>query len=211
MLRTKSILLALLGMASALSARAQVVTPISYDMPNGQGVASGGNFNYWDLNYNGTGNTSVDSAPLAGGRGDLTDGVVATDNWFNVENLAGTGPYVGWRDVNPTITFHFSQELSLNAMFIDADDSDGAGGVSYPLAIVVNGGSPIPLSDPAGSAPHRIVINLGGINADGLAVQLLRRNTWVFASEFSFWGVPEPSSAALFGLASVALLCRRKR
>jgi len=48
----------------------------SYDMNNGDGQASGGSFNYWDRFYTGTGATTTDDAPLNGGVGDLTDGIV---------------------------------------------------------------------------------------------------------------------------------------
>ena len=36
----------------------------SYDMPNGDGQAHSGSFNYWDLAYSGSGATSTDGAPL---------------------------------------------------------------------------------------------------------------------------------------------------
>src|SRR5438067_2130557 len=72
------------------------LTPISYDMPNGFGRASGGMYNYWDKQYTGTGSTMTDGALLTGGLGDLTDGVIAGGHWYDVENIQGTGPYVGW-------------------------------------------------------------------------------------------------------------------
>ena len=60
---------------------AALVPVTSYSMPNGDGQASGGTFNYWDKNYTGSGATTTDGAPLTGGTGDLTDGVTASDIW----------------------------------------------------------------------------------------------------------------------------------
>jgi hypothetical protein len=88
----------------AAPARAAQIFASSYAMPNGYGTATGGNFNYWDLNYTGSGSTNVDGAPLSGGLGDLTDGIIASGRWNTVENGAGTGPYVGWQTVHPTIS-----------------------------------------------------------------------------------------------------------
>ena len=36
-------------------AQAAPISPSSYDMLNGNGRASAGTFNYWDLSYNGSG------------------------------------------------------------------------------------------------------------------------------------------------------------
>src|SRR6516164_5693457 len=70
------------------NAFAGVLAVSSYDMPNGAGQASGAGpagFNYWDGTYNGTGNVHQDSAPLSGGVGALTDGIISTQPFFNVE------------------------------------------------------------------------------------------------------------------------------
>ena len=93
---------AILGLflAFAATAEASFVTPTSYDMPNGYT----GSYEYWDESYTGSGNTAADGDPLSGGLGDLTDGVVASDNWYVVEAPLGPGPYVGWT-IDPTISF----------------------------------------------------------------------------------------------------------
>ena len=64
------------------------VNPVSYDMPNG-GSDSG--FYYWDRKYLSPDNMT-DYGNLTGGLGDLTDGTVASENFYLVENVAGTGP-----------------------------------------------------------------------------------------------------------------------
>src|SRR5215471_20513042 len=101
----------LLAILWATQVFAIILTPLSYDMLNGNGQASGGAYNYWDKFYTGAGNTMQDNAFLSGGLGDLTDGIVTNEHWFNVENSAGTGPYVGWLFLNPTVVFHFSGGL----------------------------------------------------------------------------------------------------
>ncbi len=92
----------LISLATIGTANALQITPISYDMENGGGSK------YWDKKYNGTGNTSVNYAPLSGGVGYLTDGIIPTQNWNDVEVADGTGPYVGWENRNPVITFNFA-------------------------------------------------------------------------------------------------------
>jgi hypothetical protein len=72
------LLLLLLAPTAVVSAP---VTPPSYDMPNGQI----GRFTYFDESYNGNGNTAQADAPLSGGLGDLTDGIVTNARWFDAE------------------------------------------------------------------------------------------------------------------------------
>ena len=91
---------------------------------------------------------TTDGAPLSGGLGDLTDGVIATDNWVVTEPPAGNGPYVGWT-IDPVITFNFAPGTTVNAMTIYVDDANGNGGVSTPGGVRINGGAPIGLADPA--------------------------------------------------------------
>ena len=212
-LRT-SLTAALMAFAVIPMAQAATVNPTSYAMENGNGQASGGSFNYWDLNYTGTGNTNVDGSPLSGGLGDLTDGIIATDNWFNTENGAGTGPYVGWLNKNPLIDFFFDAVQSFTSVTFYVDDAEGAGGVSQPASITVNGTNYLTLLNP-GSAPFAITIELGSLFADELNVQIFASNAWVFVSEVTFDGVPAPvplpaGGVLLLGaLAGLAALRRR--
>ncbi|MGE0594460.1 MAG: PEP-CTERM sorting domain-containing protein [Vicinamibacterales bacterium] len=209
---------ALLVLLPTLVAAAPIL-PTSYDMPNGHGQASGGTFNYWDLSYSGVGSTNVDGAPLSGGHGDLTDGIVAGDIWFNVENAAGTGPYVGWRNIDPRIDFHFASVVEFLSVRIHLDDANGFGSVNLPTAVRFTAGAAtttINVVDPAGSAPLWVNFDLAGLGFAGsaLSVELLRKNQWVFASEFEFDGraVPEPSMLLLaaLGLGAGARRVRRR-
>ena len=197
-------------------ARADVITPTAYAMPNGNGQATGGQFNYWDLNYTGSGSTTTDGDPLSGGLGDLTDGVVAPDNWFNVENAAGTGPYVGWLGIDPVLTFSFAAPATFTQVRVHFDDSDGTGGVSLPASVRINDGTTdfdFPVTDPGTSNPIWVDFTLPGVTTDELTLTFFRGNAWVFASEVEFIGtqaVPAPAGVVL-ALAGLGLLgCVRR-
>lgn len=209
------VLLAIVMLSASQSVEATPVLPTSYNMPNGFGQANGGSFNYWDRFYSGGGATTTDGVPLSGGLGDLTDGVIASSNWNVVENAAGTGPYVGWLNINPTITFNFAATQQFQSVRIYFDDANGAGAVSAPLNVIING-STFPVTDPAGSAPFFVDFNIRSLNTNQLTIQLTRNNLWVFASEFTFDAVtttkvPEAASLLLFGVGFAVIWGWRRR
>jgi hypothetical protein len=210
----------LAALALASPAAATQIFATSYDTPNGDGQAHSGSFNYWDLNYSGAGTTNVDGAALTGGVGDLTDGVIASDFWFNTENAAGTGPYVGWRgDVgvhNPTVTFHFAGLPTISSITVYLDNSQ-TGGVGTPDQILLDGVSHA-FAGPAGGTIGSVTFD--GLNLAGAThtIQFIQNTTfvWTFISEVTFdgaAGIPEPASWALMiaGFGVVGAAARRRR
>lgn len=205
MIRAAAALIACLAYTGAGAA----LPPDSYSMPNG----GTGSFNYWDESYDGIGCKTCDFAPLTGGTGDLTDGVIATQNWIVVEPPAGNGPYVGW-SINPTITFHWDEQVTLDAATFWFDDSNGNGSVRPPSSVVVNG-STFLVPDPAGSAPFAFTASGLSFTGNDLVVTINRRDVWMFLSEVQFDAVaaiPEPQTYALLlaGLGLLGFAARRR-
>lgn len=220
-MKTLAALLAVAACAVSLPVSAAQISSLSYDMRNGQGQASGGSANYWDLGYSGSGATNVDGAPLSGGSGDLTNGVAASGLWFNVENAGGGGPYVGWYTQvvpNPTITFAFAGTPTIDTIRIHVDNSL-TGGVAQPGSYLVNGNAWgfTPLAD---NTFGWVTLTGAPVSGNSLSLQLIHSNrgAWVFASEVEFYGtsgtvIPLPAAAWLMlgGLGLMGALGRRAR
>lgn len=197
--------LAALAAASTFAAAGNVV-PTSYDMLNGQT----GSFTYWDDSYNGTGSPTTSGDLLTGGLGDLTDGVIATENWFSTP-----GPYVGWDSITPTITFKFGGEVQIDSIILHLDDSNGSGGVAPPASILVewaNGSLLAEVTDPDSGEPFAFAINALGFTGSELRVTLNDGAAqWVFLSEVEFNGVPGPGALSLGALGGLMCMPRRRR
>ncbi len=175
------------------------ITVQSYDLLNGEAST----YNYWDLDYSGAGNTSVSGAPLSGGSGDLTDGIISTK----------TG--------SKSIVFNFGSVYNFQSLTVHVDDSNAAGGVSPPSSIVaaVSGRIVTQLvSDSLSGAPLAVNIALpGGFTGSSLSLTLNDGIAqWIFVSEVTFDGqsapIPEPGTWVLLSsLAALALVRARRQ
>jgi hypothetical protein len=199
------------ALSTCLAAGSVAAGPDTYSVLNG----NTGSYQYWDESYSGAGCVTCDNAPLSGGTGDLTDGIIATQNWFVTEAPPGNGPYVGWT-IDPTFSFHWNATTSLDSVTFHLDDSDGAGGVSAPSSVVVNGMT-FAVPEPSGSAPFAFTAQGLSFTGTDLTVSLIRKNSWVFLSEVEFNAVaapiPEPETYALMlaGLGAVGFAARRRK
>ncbi|MDP1787248.1 FxDxF family PEP-CTERM protein [Nitrosomonas sp.] len=156
---------------------------------------------------------TCDSAVLAGGRGDLTDGIIATDNWSITEAPSGNGPYVGWT-LDPTITFHWNSPVNISSATFYFDDADGFGRVSAPASVTVDGIN-FPIAEPSGPFPFSFVANGLSFTGNDLVVSIQRNNSWVFLSEVAFNAapIPEPETYAMLlaGLGLLGFVVRRRQ
>lgn len=199
----------MLAFVGATSSAYAGVAPDSYDMLNG----NTGSYEYWDETYNGSGCVTCSNAALTGGRGDLTDGVIATDNWFVTEAPVGNGPYVGWT-LDPVITFHWNTPVNITSVTFHFDDSNGSGGVYAPSNVNV-GGTNFAIADPLGSAPLAFVADGLSFSGNDLVVSITRGGPWVFLSEVEFNAapIPEPETYAMLlaGLGLLGFVARRRK
>ena len=190
--------------STPIAAQTTEVFPSSYEMENGSIEF----FDYRDDSYS-TCLELEDGCPggaaLSGGLGDLTDGVIAESNWREAETPESPGPYVGWRNSDPVITFRFSESVDLGRITFHVDDSNGDGNVKTPSSIEVamGGGTQwYQISDPDGSDPFAVDLDVSALAAsDSVTVTVHRQlggfssgseipvpDDWVFISEVEFFG-----------------------
>jgi PEP-CTERM motif len=191
-------------------AQASLLAVTSYNMPNGDGQAQGGWLNYWDATYsnciaNDCTTDGLAGSYLSGGLGKLTDGIVATQPWYDVSDAAGTGQYVGWLSSNPMISFNFAGDEVVNEVKLFVDNSH-VGGVAAPVSIVIDGVTYFNPPSATPSAPELIDITGLYLTGASVSVTLNNPNSWVFMSEAQFiTGAPEPSTWAMMMLGFAGL------
>lgn len=210
-------------------ASAAPLTIKTYDLINGQS----GFTTYRDDTYGGpgaTGNPNVNGSSLAGGLGQLTDGVLGTNN------IADNGyfDWIGWSTIQPTITFNFGALASIDrisfrtannspsfsdvAVFGSASRSYSIDGVTFfSLANYLT-----TATDRTGDASRWVDIPFA-VNAQYVRVQLFDgtkiggtnpgAKPWIFVSEATGDGIylPEPGAIALLGFGLMGLALRRRK
>ena len=195
------ITLTLLALLVAAPSFALPITPVSYDMKNG----GTGVYHYWDDSYNGSGSTSTNYAQLSGGHGDLTDGIIATKNYDSYYPVS-PGPYVGWYNMNPIITFHFGSVIDLSSLTLFLDNFH-SNLVYLPSSVTLSmGGTTLTYSIYDGNTATPIAATFSNLNLFGdtltMTLNSQKSNEWTFLSEVEFDGtnvVPEPATILLVG------------
>ncbi len=160
--------------------------PIAYDMLNGET----GSYTYFDDTYNGEGEISEPLAPLSGGVGDLTNGEIATQHWDETPL-----PYVSWKTIDPTITFHFAGIRRVDVITLHLDDSNGSGGVYPPTDVTITDGTTVltfPVTDPPSGAPFAVSFENLDLVTDTLELHLAdySASRYMMLSEVEFFGGP---------------------
>lgn len=198
--------------------QAATLTIAKYSMLNGQS----GFRTYHDDTYNGSGSPAVDGSSLSGGTGDLTNGVLGTDNIFDNDFL----DWVGWYNIQPQITFDLGQIYAVDGiLFRTANGSVvfndvgvfGSANVSFSDDGTTFGGPSnwtTSAADRTGDQSRWVTIPVTA-QARYVRVQLFDGvkvgedlKPWIFISEAQITGstVPEPATwmllAAVVGLAT---------
>lgn len=189
-------------LASCMAAQAIPVVPSSYNLING--------LFFLDDTYTGLGCKTCNSSVLSGGLGQLTDGFIAVSN-FGANSI----PYVGWNNVNPTITFNFAPDTAIDSVTISVDDNGGGSGVAPPASVIING-TTYAVANPPGTAPFTFTVNSIGFVGSALPITFVRSGSWTMVSEVSFaaaTAVPEVSQwgQLLAGGLGLGLVVLRRR
>lgn len=200
----------------ASSAVAAPLTVSSYTTLNG----ATGSFDYRDFTYLPcpASNCTTTAAALSGGTGKLTDGVSPVLDWFQQGSATS---WVGWDSgqglANPTVTFFFSQSVTVNTVTIWETNSR-SGGVAQPGSIVIGGVSHPLSADTINLTPHAVTFTSLNLTGSSIAIQFNQAAgfQWLMIGEVSFDGsvitaTPEPASLTLFVLASAGMMFFRRR
>jgi PEP-CTERM motif len=144
------------------AAFADVITVTSYDMNNGDGMNALGTYNYHDGAYHGgtspAANATIDGAPLAGGTGILTNGIIPT-----VDYTLAPNQYVGWKYQDPVLNFYLqpgSQVSQISLFFanpVQVANSQAGGLVGVPGQVLLSIGTVAQTVTPTFSAYSPVV------------------------------------------------------
>jgi hypothetical protein len=184
--------------------------PSRYDMPNGHWGA----YTYYDGSYSGSGNRNERGAPLSGGVGDLTDGIVSTK--WEWGSQTDSNPWVGWDSFSPTIEYTFPSEVGIETIRLHTLANRQARiHIWDAIDISIDGGAAVRFAfNDAAYADHalhwlELPIHRRATNVEMALIPLAGK--WGFLSETEFVAIPEPSSLALVAMLGVSLVpCVRR-
>jgi F5/8 type C domain len=216
----------LLGILAAGHAFANPLPIASYSMENGES----GSQTYYDDTYGGvgsTGNPNASGSFLSGGRGQLTNGVFAVGtDIFDDE-------WVGWANIQPTITIDLGSAYAVNSIGFHASNwsppfndvgAPGSANLSYSLdniSYTPLGTYLTTVADRSGDDPRWVDLPFG-VTARYVRAQLFDGNKesgtapggkpWIFLDEARADGiVPEPPTLVLLSLGTLATIFSRRR
>jgi hypothetical protein len=189
----------------ANSASAVQIYATSYDLTNGEA-------RFLDDSYTGgSGNPANEYSPLAGGKGDLTDGITSPSNWD-----ANAGPFVGWSDSvvpSPEIRFHFAQSVHLDQVSIYFNKLYVPSSVDFTMGNETKN-DPFTIALTGGANTWYDFSNLD-LTGDSLLIRLndypnVSNRDWIMIQEVTFNGspvssVPEPFTLLFLGCALVGV------
>jgi hypothetical protein len=169
--------------ASALSAVAAPILPVSYTATPGEGQAQGGSLNYFD-------DTGAQ----------LTDGVLGANNW----NANDAYEWVGWKVAEPSLNFNFAGTVAVNEVRIGFNRNDGSG-IYLPSSIQIGGDVFAIAANGIADNSRGFLTFTGDWSGSSLSIALSDGDAgrWIFVDEVKFDGdmaaaVPEPATGMLF-------------
>jgi hypothetical protein len=184
--------------SAALATTAAELTVASYDLTNG--ATTSPNTSVRDDTYvGGTGDPSVAYSALAGGKGDLVDGITSPLNWDS-----NPAPYVGWSQqvlASPVITFHFTQPYLVTqvTMYVNWQYSPGSVDfstdgttwthVDYTLPLPIPNNALITLPNPYLTG-DTIYMRLNDRADNSYPDHINRSADWIMIQEVTFYGGP---------------------
>ena len=173
-------IIAALGIASCSCFAAITITPSSYTQ-----TSPHGNF------------------PDSGVK--LTDGIIGANDWQNP-----AGPWVGWLNTDPTITFTFASSVTVNEVRIGFNRDESYGRIFIPQNVIIESTTFSPSSSAIGDKERGFLSFDGAWTGSTLSITLKNGTAhsspyWIFVDEMTFSAVPEPSTY-LAGLSALGML-----
>lgn len=169
--------------AASPAAYAITINPISYTATPGEGIAEGGAYNYFD-----------------DGGTQLTDGILGDNNWTTDLGNGPAAEWVGWKTVNPDLTFNFASPVLITDVVIGFN-YNVPGHIFLPLTVIINGISFNLTGNELADVTREFLTFSGNFTGSSLNISFINDTSglsnFIFIDEVQFLGptapIPEPS------------------